>query len=126
MKNSSVVLIELEKFLFNTEKEFTTPTLKIFQEMNNENLELLRELQEYHPLIAFCSGESSSKKLLQRRFKSEDIDFQEIFILPEAQYWEIKKNMVYALGQRYNLSLYIDETENSPWKRSLKLHRLKL
>lgn len=124
METSNAILVELKNFLFEDDQDLS-PTLKVYQKLNQEALDLLKDMQKYSHLIAFYSIDLVALKALKERLKLEGLVFDRLISTKPCAYNDAKLEALYSLRNKYNISCYIDETENSPWEICTKLHRLK-
>jgi hypothetical protein len=124
METSKAILVELEKFLFNSE-DYCTPTLSVHQKINQEAKELLLDMQEYTNIIGIYNSKGGTSEALKSRLESEGLKFARIISTSASNYLEMKKIATWYYSDVYAISCYIDETEESPWHRNKNLHRLK-
>jgi hypothetical protein len=123
-ETSDAILIELDGFLFDQDPNIP-PTLKIHQSLNLEALELLQDTQEFSTLIGFCEIEPIATKALASRLEREGLNFAQIISVGAHDYLDAKARAPHVLRSMYNISCYIDETEDSPWHQDKSLSRLK-
>lgn len=124
METSNAILVELKDFLFEDDEDLS-PTLKVYQKINSEALDLLKDMQKYSHLIAFYDIDLVALKALKERLELEGLVFDRVISAKQCAYNDAKLETLHFLKNRYNISCYIDETENSPWEICTKLHRLK-
>lgn len=124
METSNAILVELKNFLFEDDQDLSS-TLKVYQKLNQEALDLLKDMQKYSHLIAFYNIDLVALKALKERLELEGLVFDGLISTKPCAYNDAKLEMLHSLRNKYNISCYIDETENSPWKICTKLHRLK-
>ena len=123
METSNATLIELNNFLFLNQEDFTV--LQIFQNINEEAKELLLDMQKYENLIGYYCMDPRAFKLFKERLQLEGLNFTELFIVGEETYDQIKVSSLPRLKEKYQITHYIDETEESPWQKIPNLYRLK-
>lgn len=125
METSKAILIELQGFLFEDDPEMPT-TLKVNQKINVEALKLLLDMQEYIHLLGYYQIEERAAAALTSRIEDLGLHFDRL-IFTEEEYEKIKIDALRMYHEQYDISCYIDEMENSPWKHfNSNLHRLKL
>lgn len=125
MASSSAILVELKGFLFEDEENFMTPSIMAWQKMDQEAKELLLETQEYSDLIGFYCCSPSVVDVIRTRLEKEGLKFSRMTVSTEHEYDKVKSHAVEFYRSKYDISCYIDETENSPWQSIKNLHRLK-
>lgn len=124
METSKAILIELRGFLFEDDPEMPT-TLKVNQKVNKDALELLLDMQEYTHLLGYYQIEDRASVALTSRIEDFGLRFDRL-IFTEEDYEKIKMDALRMYRNQYEISCYIDETENSPWKHfNSNLHHLK-
>lgn len=125
METSNAILVELEKFLCDLDPE-EPPTLKVYQKLNPEALELLLELQEYAKLIFFYDIEPEAASAFETQLKEQGLIFERLLSAKTpTSYQNLKSSMPKLLKLKYSISCYIDETDSTSWKSQMKLSRLK-
>lgn len=123
--SKNAVLIELDKSLFNSDED-DFGLLKIYQNLDQESVELLQEMQTYINLIGFYNVEHKFHSILEDRLKKADLNFAQLITAPDECYLKVKSNAYNTFSGKYSISCYIDEKENSPWHAHPKISRLRI